>query len=91
MRKQNLKVYSDSQPDISQINNIYEAHDSTIALYLAEVRQIIVNISTSSIEQILRNDNMAGNILSRPRIRKHPLPSRGIITKVLIQKRIHKD
>lgn len=86
-----MKIYSNSQLVINQINDTYETRGPIMALYLVEAKQMIINILTFSIEQIPSKNNMTTNALFKLITKGHPQSSREIITKTLTQMSIHKE
>ena len=65
MKAKNLKICSDSQLVVNQINGNYQAKDATMQLYLQKVKELLKSFNWIGIEQIPRLDNLEADILAK--------------------------
>ncbi|XP_074355917.1 uncharacterized protein LOC141695578 [Apium graveolens] len=65
LRVQDLKIYSDSQIVVKQINGEYIAKDPTLAKYQALVQSYLASIPSHQFTQICREENEEADILSK--------------------------
>ncbi|XP_074350803.1 uncharacterized protein LOC141690090 [Apium graveolens] len=65
LRVQDLKIYSDSQIVVKQINGEYIAKDPTLAKYQALVQSYLAVIPSHQVLQICREENEEADILSK--------------------------
>ncbi|XP_074357988.1 uncharacterized protein LOC141697479 [Apium graveolens] len=65
LRVQDLKIYSDSQIVVKQINGEYIVKDPTLAKYQALVQSYLASIPCHQVLQICREENEEADILSK--------------------------
>ena len=72
MHVHDLEAFSDSQLVMENINENYEPRDPTMALYLAEVRQLTSRFDRLSITRIPHAQNAQANALARLASARNP-------------------
>ena len=72
LQADNLKIYSDSQLVINQMNDIYLARGERMASYLKKAKGLMKSIPTASIEVIPRSKNANVDALAKLASTKDP-------------------
>lgn len=59
-----IKVFSDSQLIVAQVQEKYEAKEPTMVRYLQKIKELALNFETLDVQQILRSENLRAVALS---------------------------
>ena len=65
LKTNNLKVYSDSQLVVNQVNETYQAREEKIVAYLEKAKELMGSISTVIIEVVPRSKNSNTDALAK--------------------------
>ena len=61
----NLKVYSDSQLVMNQVNDTYQARGEKMVAYLEKAKELMGSVSTVSIEVVPQSKNANADVLAK--------------------------
>ncbi|XP_074290291.1 uncharacterized protein LOC141617020 [Silene latifolia] len=64
MQMNHIKVYSDSQPIVNHVNNVYTTRDPKMVAYLEVAKELKLHFASFHIQQIPRDQNVEADALA---------------------------